>query len=282
MPDPLTEVFCTGSGVGFVGNSERRNVKQFIRNRHGQRVCVVQEGSVTPGALAFVMHGLSGDKTELHIRAMAEAFLESGYTVVTFDTTNTFGESDGQFEDATLTGYYQDLEDVVSWASRQEWYVEPFVLAGHSVGGICIGLFAQRFPHRVKGLAPISTVVSGDLTLKTPLGDPRERYLDEWRRDGYLITGERNGVPERLKWACMEDRLQYSLIPDADKLVMPVLMSVGSEDDISPVAHQQILFDLLPEPKEFHLIGGATHIFEKSSQREELKAITKTWITTLP
>jgi hypothetical protein len=35
---------------------------------------------------------------------------------VLFDTTHSFGESGGNYEDATTTQYYQDLEDVISWA----------------------------------------------------------------------------------------------------------------------------------------------------------------------
>jgi len=94
-------------------------MKTFIKNRDGAKVCVVVEGPGTKNKLAFVMHGLGGNKKQGHIRAMAEAFLELGYTVVTFDTTNSFGESDGNYEDATITNYYADLEDVIAWASEQ-------------------------------------------------------------------------------------------------------------------------------------------------------------------
>lgn len=66
--------------------------------------------------LAFVMHGLGGFKEQPHLQVMAKAFLANGYTVVRFDTTNTFGESDGRYEDATTTNYYEDLEAVIAWA----------------------------------------------------------------------------------------------------------------------------------------------------------------------
>jgi len=162
-------------------------MKTFIKNRHNQRVCVVVEGLEKPGKLAFVMHGLSGNKNELHIRSIAEAFLDSEYTVVTFDTTNTFGESDGQYEDATLTGYYNDLEDVIAWAAEQPWYVEPFVLAGHSFGGMATSLFAEKYPEKVKALAPISSVISGELTLQTTKYNSQE-MLDKWKKmaSGFL------------------------------------------------------------------------------------------------
>lgn len=255
-------------------------MKKFIQNRQGQNVCVVVEGPEAPGKLAFVMHGLSGNKNEPHIRKIIEAFLNLDYTVVSFDTTNTDGESDGQLEDATLTGYYNDLEDVIAWAATQPWYSEPFVLAGHSFGGIATTLFAEHFPKKVRALAPISTVVSGELTLQTPKRDPRVHYLDEWKRAG-VREYEDHGVTKRLKWACMEDRLKYSVLDDVAKLTMPVLLAVGGEDENTPPEHQRILFNALPGPKELHIIDGAVHTFDEEAERLQLQRLVEQWAKAL-
>jgi pimeloyl-ACP methyl ester carboxylesterase len=250
-------------------------MKTTIKNRNNQKVVVLVEGQADK--LAFVMHGLGGNKDEPHIRAIAEAFLESDYTVVTFDTTNTFGESDGAYEDATLTGYYNDLEDVIAWASGQPWYAEPFALAGHSFGGIAISLFTETYPQKVARLAPISSVVSGDLTLQTPIGNPRSQYLEQWKREGVSVVFE-YGIEKRLKWACMEDRLKYSVLPKVGQLTMPVLLIVGGADDTTPPQHQQIFYDALPGKKELHIIKGAIHIFDKAHERQELKQHVITWL----
>ena len=83
-------------------------MKQFIKNRKGQKVAVLVEGGANKHGLAFVMHGLGGFKEQPHLQVMDDAFFEYGYMVVRFDTTNTFGESDGRYEDATTTNYYED------------------------------------------------------------------------------------------------------------------------------------------------------------------------------
>lgn len=252
-------------------------MKTFIENRNGQKICVVEESSGSE-KLAIVMHGLGGDKDQPHIRAMAEAFTELGYTVVTFDTTNSFGESDGLYEDATTTNYYSDLEDVIAWASGQSWYVEPFVLCGHSLGGISTALYAENYPEKVKALAPISTVVSGALSFDTHKMFPNMEDLDDWKREGIRITKSYDGKRDkRLKWSHMEDRLKYDLIPKVDKLSMPVLMVVGENDNRTPVVHQQILLDALSGPKEMHVIQGALHSFYEPHEQEELKEIVKQW-----
>lgn len=71
-------------------------IKETIKNRKNQRVVALIEESQNSKGLVFVMHGLSGNKEELHIQAIAEAFKEQDYSVIRFDTTNTFGESEWQ------------------------------------------------------------------------------------------------------------------------------------------------------------------------------------------
>ena len=238
---------------------------------------VLVEGEENKRGLAFVMHGLGGFKEQPHIQAMTEALLENGYTVVRFDTTNTFGESDGKYEDATITNYYEDLEDVIRWAENQKWYKEPFIMAGHSLGGICTALFAEKYPEKIKGLAPIATVVSGKLSLET---DKHRGIVEDWKRTGWLEEKSisKPGVLKRLRWSHMEDRLKYDLLQAVNKLTMPILMVVGSKDPATPPEHQKILFDALPGPKEFHAIKGSGHSFRKDNERKELKKIFYDWI----
>lgn len=256
-------------------------MKTFIVNRSGQKICVVVEGPRMPGKLAFVMHGLGGTKEGGEIRAIVTAFLELDYTVVSFDATHSVGESDGEYADATVTNYYTDLEDVIGWASKRPWYGEPFVLGGHSLGGIGTALFTERNPGKVKGLAPIATVVSGKLSVET-YGESREsEELDKWRQTGVQAREGRNGAKLMLKWRHMEDREKYDLLPHAGRLTMPVLMVVGDRDKRTPVDHQKKLFDVLPGPKEFHIIRGAGHVFREESERAELHRLVKAWAANL-
>ena len=157
--------------------------KEFIKNKKGQKISSLIEENKKPRGLVFVMHGLSGFKEQPHIQIIAEAFKERGYTVVRFDTTNTFGESDGNPEEATITSFFSDLKDVLSWAKQQKWYQEPFCLAGHSLGGISTALYAENYPEKIKALAPISTVISG----KFDLENLSEEKIKIWKKTGWII-----------------------------------------------------------------------------------------------
>lgn len=250
-------------------------MKTFIRNRDNNEICVVVENETTsPHKLAFVMHGLSGRKEELHIRGMAEVLMNNGYTVVTWDAIHTFGESKGGlYEDATITNYYADLEDVITWASGQAWYEEPFVLVGHSLGGISTSLYAEKYPEKIKALAPISTAVNGELRMQS-----KADMIDEWKRTGLLTINRSSGGTKTLKWSHMEDGMQYDITQDAQKLTMPVLLVVGSEDTSTWPEHQQVFYDSLTTDKELHIVQGAEHTYSRPHERDELNQILNTWL----
>ncbi len=254
-------------------------MKTFIKNRDSKDICVVIENAdVKTGKLAFVMHGLGGSKDEAQVRAMAEAFIANEYVVVTWDAVHTFGESTGgAYEDATITNYYADLEDVIAWASTQNWYIEPFVLCGHSLGGISTALYAEKHPAKVSALAPIATVVSGALSFE---GKPTDQ-LESWERTGIQVSLRRNGDEKRLKWSHMQDRLKYNLLDEVAALTMPVLLIVGSNDTSTLPAHQKILFDALPGKKEFHIIEGAEHPFLQPHEQQELHHYVDVWLKSL-
>ena len=248
--------------------------KLKIKNRKNRNLVVVVEKSNPQKNLAFVMHGLSGHKDQDHIKLFADTFKENNFTIIRFDTTNTFGESDGNYEDATLTNYYEDLEDVINWTKNQELYQEPFVLCGHSLGGICIGLFAEKYPQKVKALVLVSTVVSGKLNV----GRYTKEYLDEWQKTGFKETLGYFGNLKRLKFGFIEDGIKYDLIKDVDKLRMPVLLIVGDQDFSTPVEHHELLFEKLHGKKEIHIIKDAPHTFRDKDHLDQIKIILNNWI----
>jgi pimeloyl-ACP methyl ester carboxylesterase len=253
--------------------------KLFIKNRKGEKIAALIEKPDQPKGLAFVMHGLGGFKEQPHIETFAKAFFENGFTVVRFDTTNSIGESDGEYENATTTNYYEDLEDVIAWANTQAWYQEPFALCGHSLGGICTALYAEKYPEKVKALAPVATVVSGALTVEAHKRYEPEEYA-LWEKNGVLekYSESKAGVVKRLRWSHMADRVKYDLLPKAGKLTMPVLLIVGSEDWGTSPEHHRMLYEKLPGKKELHIIKGAPHTFRKKQDLEEIRQILDRWI----
>ena len=254
--------------------------KLFIQNRHNLKICVQVEKPASPIGLAFVMPGLAGFKEKGTTATQARAFYDNNYITVSFDPTNSLGESEGDFADATVTNYYEDLEDVILWAAQQTWYKEPFVLCGHSLGGMCVALYAEKYPEKVKALAPLATPLSGQRSRDSH--DPQE--MAEWEKNGFrvYVSRAKPGVVKNFKWNFMVDILKYNILKAADKLMMPVLVMTGELDKSETVAQQKILFDALSSlKKEFKIIPGAPHTWREPEHLSEAYNIISHWVKSL-
>lgn len=250
--------------------------KIFIENKHGEKIAILVNEVKEPVGLVFIAHGQGDSKNSLHIEKIAETFLVNNYNVVRFDARNSFGESFGKFEDATVTSYLEDLEDVISWAKKQDFFIQPFIICGHSIGSMTAALYAEEHPLEIKALAPFSVVVNAELS--------KEQYtpeeLQNWKDSGWLVE-DWGQTKIHLKYAYWESKMKYNLLSAVDKLTMPVLLVVGENDCCTPSRHQEILFDHLPGKKEFHIIKDSPHTFRSEKNLQELQEILDRWLKTL-
>lgn len=243
-----------------------------LSNRRNNKIVGLLDQTDQPKGSAIILHGLGGRKEEKVLEAIAEAFVHHNISVIRFDTTNGVGESDGSYEDATTTNFIEDLEDVLSYAQTQPWFPQPLYLAGHSLGGLAATIYSERHPSKVKALAPIATVVSGDLTAEVR----GKEYLRRWKMAGR--RKESDPLRPGLKWEHMEDRLRYDALKKASELTMPVLMVVGEQDAHTPIPHQKELFHLLSDPKELHIIEKASHELNNPADLARVHTIFSAWL----
>ncbi len=253
-----------------------------IKNRKGLKIVGELHTPENPTGLAFTMHGLGGFKEQPGIMALVDTLLAKEYVIVNFDATNSFGESEGAYEHATMQLHYEDLVDVIEWAKTQSWYQEPFAIAGHSLGGYAVAQYAEDHAKEVKAVFPFALVVSGQLSYEAT-----EKFypdkLKSWKESGWKEeqSNSKPGIIKRLPWSHMEERLLHDLRPSASKLTMPVLFVVGENDTSCPSDSQKILYDLVPGKKELHIVPNAPHTFKTPEHIEILKNIFSTWLSTL-
>lgn len=257
------------------------NKKITIENAKGQNiVCQIEKPENDIKGWAVLQHGLSGYKEQTHLQTMTQSFLECGYATINFDCIGSFGESDGYIFDVTTSTYLDDLETVVAYFEKEGVLEAPFILAGHSLGSASLLLFSQKYPEKIKALAPTSTVLSYDLYLSFKMqNDPQG--TKEWQDNGYYMktSASRPDRSGRVSWALVEDLKNHDILGHVDKITMPTLLVVGNGDDSTPVEHQKILFDALSCPKEFHVIKNCGHTFKTPEQLAELKNIFVNWLT---
>lgn len=230
--------------------------------------------------VAVVVHGIGAYRSEPLIQTLCDAAFDSGYTVVSYDATNSFGDSDGHLHDMRFSTYADDLHTVMNWVKAQTWGQKPCTFLGHSLGAAACLHYAARYPQEAAGLVLVSCVVGGPWWLKAH-EDAIPDTLKAWQASGSLpkthpIKKDRSG---EVSWAYAEDIQQQDFIKnDAPRVTCPVLLVVGSIDPITPVAAQKDLQKTLKSDCELHVVQGCGHTFKSVAQQQELKDVITAWL----
>lgn len=167
---------------------------------------------------------------------------------------------------------------MTKWVQSREWFAGPLALSGHSKGGYSVARYAEEYSHEVALLVPVAPVVSGKLSFEAyRMKDPEE--FEKWKRDGVLIVESTDGYSRVQHWYQMEERLNHDLLPKANRLDMPTLLIVGSNDTSCRPEHVEMLFHAIPEGrKTLKIIEGAPHSYYEKSEQDACKNFIKEWL----
>ncbi len=248
--------------------------KLFIKNRKNRDISLLIKRADNPRGLAFVLHGSGGVKENDPMKTFARVFSDNDYNVLSFDATNTFGESYGDFNDLTFSSFYEDLEDVIEWSKQENFYLKPFIISGYSLGGMCSLHFAQNYPKLVKALALISTVFDGELFIKKY----SEEELLDWKKTGTKTWISKHGYEKKLKYSYIESLKKADVFSGVNKMKIPIILLCGDLDETTPLDSQKLLFETISSDKEMHIIKGAGHSFHNSEYSSEIYNNLNKWI----
>ncbi len=201
----------------------------------------------------MVCHGFTGSK-EGGGRAleMGEALAARGYCCLLFDFAGC-GESEGRWEEISLSGHVRDLAAVVQWCRESGF--NPIILNGRSFGGttaLCCassdrtvaGVCTWAAPAR---LAELFSKFAGG-KVKGPAGE--------------LV---RLAVPEGtlyLRKSFFYDLEKYDLRSCAARIApRPLLVLHGTADEVVPPGEARLLAGAAAEPKELIMVEEADHQF---------------------
>ena len=216
-----------------------------------------------------VCHGFTGSKEGGgKARAMAEALAaQTGFSFVLFDFAGN-GQSEGRFEDLTLTHQAQDLSAVIDWCLEQEQ--GPVVTMGRSFGGSTVLAQAARDP-RVHAVCTWAAPVH--------LDDLFSEVMLSETDDGRVILADENGTVY-LKKDFQLDLAEHDLLRAAANIhPRPIAIIHGQNDDVVPVSEAEELYAAAAEPKELHIIPKADHQF--SATAEQVWEVVGNWLNRL-
>jgi pimeloyl-ACP methyl ester carboxylesterase len=222
--------------------------------------------------VAILLHSTSGTLETGVQNVLAEACRAQGLTVIRFDARCGLNEDGANFLSFTVSGYRDDVEDVLTWAQAQPWWSGPLTLVGHSAGGLVAGLYAAEHPEDVKELVLLAPTVSGKTYLEAfEHNDPTG--LQAWKESRLrTIRHPLSGDPLSLSYAFVEDLLRYDLMPVAAALTMPVTILCGGQDVTSPPAVCAELASAIGPHARLVPIPSMRHAPER---RDELRTLSR-------
>jgi len=130
-------------------DDQTSNIAPFtLTTRHGQRLvgAIDCPAGDAPVARTLVLcHGYGGDMAGGYLHQIAATLVAAGVATVRFDFTNGAGASDGALSGASVSGYADDLDDVLDLVRAQpRLRASTFAIGGHSYAGMVVIVVAAR------------------------------------------------------------------------------------------------------------------------------------------
>lgn len=250
-----------------------------IKNREGLALSTLlcRSDETKPGTggdkerpLIITCHGFTGSK-EGSGRAlnMAEELVHRGFDSLLFDFSGC-GDSEGYWENITLSGQVADLSAVVDWC-RGEGFAK-IILTGRSFGGTTVLCCAASD----KSIAAVCTWAAVARPGKLFESRVSSAGIFEGNPDDLItLKGEEGTV--NLKRGFFSDLCKHDPLQAAAAITpRPLLLIHGSNDQSVPLEEAKMLHHRAAEPKHLAVIEGADHRF--SEHLEQVWGVFFDWL----
>jgi alpha-beta hydrolase superfamily lysophospholipase len=238
-----------------------------------------------PVRLVLIVHGYGEHGGRYGY--VAEALIRQGSAVYADDHLG-HGRSDG--ERALIGDFEHVVDDLHTLAdiARAEHPGLPLVLVGHSMGGLLVARFAQRWPDEVAGVAFCGAVIGDWQWARDVLAQPElpnvsfdplaisrdPRVGDAYASDPLVYHGQyKRGLLEAEVEAL--DRFAR----DNGLLTMPVALLHGTDDPFVPYERSlKAIEDMPSSDRTIHVYQGARHEVLNETNRDEVIRDLSDWI----
>ena len=214
--------------------------------------------------IAFIQHGLASNLEHSAVQTAKKAFLDNGYLVIIFDSRYSMGKSDGEVINVRLATFKKDLETVINWAKKQNFYREPFILAGHSLGGASVLQYSAENASVIDAVIPITPVVSG-VTWENSCMFYMPDFCKDWKKKGFY-----NYQPVVLPYTVVEEAKNYDALRLAKDIKARVLLITAEDDHIIAPQDVKALYQALETKKSLGIVSEGGHNFTTERSRQEL------------
>ncbi|MFP6625841.1 MAG: alpha/beta fold hydrolase [Deltaproteobacteria bacterium] len=216
--------------------------------------------------LLVLCHGMESTRGGTKQQAIIERFVPQGYGVLSFDFAYV-GESQGEFEDLTISGEVDDCLAALDFAATLQ--TAACILVGSSLGGAVALLSAARSKHPPAAVATIAALTRADLFTEG---------LDEVEIKNWRDSGRRSWRQGYLKVGFLEDVQRLDILAEAASAAGPLLAMHGDADVVVPVEHAYALSRVWAGPVRLEIFAGVGHRFEEPGALGGLIDTLEDWL----
>ena len=234
-----------------------------IHNEQGERIAfdftAASEQAIGKAPLVVIGHGLTSDKDRPWSRALSDALAAEGVASIRIAFSGN-GESEGRFEDSTITKEVGDLRAVMKQLQSDLPYA-PIAYIGQSMGG-AVGLL-----HAVR---------SDDLRALVSLAPLTHTAEFAERMFGNLEYGDVMLEKPHCRWnpALAEDlRRIESVLSAAAQVAVPWRIVHGTADDVTPIDFSRELVTAAPPGTDLVELEGVDHSFSGVGIEQLVEAV---------
>ncbi len=262
-----------------------RALEAFFDGSEGRVFYRRWDPAVPPVRIVLIVHGYAEHGGRYgHVAEM----LTRRRSVVYADDHLGHGRSDG--ERALITDFEHVVEDLhtLGAIARAEHPGIPLVLVGHSMGGLLVARFAQRWPDEVAGVAFCGAVIGDWQWARDVLALPELPHvpfdaeaLSRDPRVGASYAADPLVYHGQYKRGLLEAEVSTldSFDRDIDRLTMRVLFLHGTSDPFVPYERSLEAVRQMPtHDLTVHVYDGARHEVLNETNRDEVVGHLADWL----
>ncbi len=231
--------------------------KVYFNDSEGNKVCgiLLNPTSDTNIPVIILCHGFSTSKNNSTNTILKQILANKNIATFRLDFFG-HGESDGKFEDVTISKAVDDVLNAVKFLRDEDY--KKIGLFGSSFGGLSSIIAASK----LDGLL--------FLALKSPVSDYLEfknntmtkKQIQEWKNKGYTFYFNKHGTKLKLNYSFFEDFKNNNGYGYAKKINIPAFIVHGELDEMVPLDQSKKTCKLMKNCR-LKIIKGADHCYTK-------------------
>ena len=218
------------------------------------------------GPTVVLCHGMMSSKEGTKQKAFAVGLGKLGLSVLRFDFSFC-GESEGKFEEISFAQEVDDLRCAVEWVRGRG--ANPIGLLGSSMGAAVALLYAREAPF-IGALVALAAV--GDPGRLVDRMEDLKHHVERWKAEGY-----RFGAEGEAGEGFYEDARRQDVLGAARKILSPLLILHGEDDEVVPVEDARALFENAAGPKALNVLPACDHRFTRPEHLAEALRAAGDW-----